>query len=149
MGAYETVKALNTSWISKGDAAKNVFDRFIYYWIAFNAFYSYKTGESRDRMAVTIIGADGYLINLYQAMLQKDNSPLDRLRNLQPAVLNRNEIRLEITNGNLDEVLNVLYEVRCNLFHGDKGESIERDQQVIEASTPMLEALVKEFAATF
>lgn len=46
------------------------------------------------------------------------------------------------TESDLQALINVLYQIRCNLFHGNKNPSEEADQAVMEKAVPALRAFL-------
>ncbi len=45
----------------------------------------------------------------------------------------------------LRSVIQVLYQARCNLFHGDKSGDSARDKIIIQACIPVLKSMISEF----
>ena len=52
---------------------------------------------------------------------------------------------LDLKDFELRSVIEVLYQARCNLFHGDKSGDSARDKIIIKACIPVLKSLVREF----
>ena len=146
MAAHGTVKNIASAWIAKGDREDSIFNKFISYWIAFNAFYSYKTTARRERNCLNEIIADQSFNRTYQTLITQENFQVFQSLILVGSIVNvkNPEESVIITDSsNFNEVINVLYLIRCNLFHGDKGETEARDVQVITAAVPILELVVK------
>ena len=49
---------------------------------------------------------------------------------------------------NFAEVFDVVYQVRCNLFHGGKSPDDERDVAFVRASVPILERWIDQIVST-
>jgi hypothetical protein len=147
MGAIETARELNQRWMQKADESVDSFDAYIFYWIAFNIFYSRRTDEMRDSVAVEMLGKDEELNGRFETFVRINRASFNLLKELHPPVQDtRHGSVVVVENDTLTEVLGVLYQVRCNLFHGDKGDSVKRDREVIESTLPMLREIVRDFS---
>lgn len=147
MADYNTVKKITSDWILKGENEPNVFNKFISFWIPFNAFYSFRTSQPNDRNALNALIADSGIASTYASVAATHEDSLKKLQGICPVHnVGKPGQSLSLANyNNVGETLNLLYLIRCNLFHGDKGESEKRDLEVIQAATPVLEAVVKAF----
>lgn len=146
MADSETVKKIAIEWIEKGDKESSVFNQFISYWISFNAFYSFRTSMSGDRKALNALLADNSMSGTYKSLVIDVYKPLfENLKAVCPVTnVGRPAEQISLTNfSDFSHTINLLYLIRCNLFHGDKGETEVRDLQVIEAATPVLSLIVK------
>jgi hypothetical protein len=47
----------------------------------------------------------------------------------------------------LSALMRVVYQVRCNTIHGSKKPHVIRDQQLVEASTPIVKVVVRHLSA--
>ena len=147
MAASQTIRGIANSWIRKGDAEANIFNKFICYWIAFNCFYNSWTGKDTDAKAITALTTDQMLTQTFRATINGNTIPLyNRLRAVCPIrkVSDPAKFKTISSISNFSQVTRVLYQVRCNLVHGGKGEEIVRDRDVVKAATPVLELVVKE-----
>lgn len=147
MATYNTIKSIATGWIKKGDAETNSFNKFIAYWIAFNCFYSWQTGLDKDTQAIKLISSDTSIRASYKLIVNAKTTPIFKNLQLICPIYNvsRPGISKSISNiYNMKQVVEVLYLIRCNLFHGDKGEDVRRDKRVVNAGFPVLELIVKK-----
>lgn len=149
MASLQTIRKVNRAWIRRGDQTRDEFDKFLCYWIAFNGLYSYVSGKTQDSVALTAIKKSSHFRRIFSDIVTEDGSSLKRLKALSPPVRDARNYKKPpkvIVNNTLSEVIDALYQVRCNLFHGNKEENSQRDRQVIRASVPMLRDIVKTFS---
>lgn len=147
MGAYQTRKAIAKGWIKKGDQQNNVFDMFISYWIAFNCFYHSRTGKERDSHAIAALTKDMTLVGTFKGTINAKTLPFfNTLKDVCPIykVSDPSKSKNISSVSNFGQVVKAIYQIRCNLVHGDKGEEVARDKKVVKAATPVLEIIVKE-----
>jgi hypothetical protein len=71
--------------------------------------------------------------------------PKFRAASQRCAALYRNKKETAI--GRLAGVVGVLYQIRCNLLHGSKDPSNERDQMLVKESLAVLDVLLPELEA--
>jgi hypothetical protein len=118
----------------------NPFMRFMNAWIAFNALYASQIDSvDGDWNQVKKFAEDERLVEMHRRLLRHPSLPaysqaIDVLA--AHGVTNvkmgrRRDIRLEKP---LLDVLQCIYQVRCNLFHGDKFMSNERDAELVTAA---------------
>jgi hypothetical protein len=66
---------------------------------------------------------------------------LERLKNLSPIVDARSHSSKQVRISERDDfkhVLEAIYQIRCNFFHGNKPTWVDRNQRLIESSTYIL-----------
>ena len=86
-----------------------------------------------------------YLYVNFDKLVIENEDIFQKLIQVCPIKNNRKSDIKTITNiKNFKETVDVLYQIRCNLFHGSKGDTNERDKNVLDASTPVLELIVKQ-----
>ena len=146
MSSLSNNKRIIEVWAKKGDIESDDFSKFICYWIAFNCWLYTKTNEVRDRLALNKLYSKRELYNNFQKSVIENESPFTALVNVCPIKNNRTENRKKAVKDihEFKEVIDVLYEIRCNLFHGSKLDTDKRDMEVIKAATPVLEIIVKD-----
>lgn len=114
------------------------FKRFIAIWLAFNGFLNLQFPEikHKDREKVLMISKNTRLKAKFDELLSDSTFKgfLDGAHNLCPIY--------DVEGGTrgtsfsidppyeLDKVLNLIYHVRCNLLHGEKGELTERNKRI-------------------
>lgn len=134
------VKELITDWhINKAKNEQDPFFRFLCHWICFNAWLAHQSGMNTDRQMLdwlkqqTPTSSD--IIASYEAM----KLTTDGAQNLSSLVaagpIGDNKGRSPITMGDIndrDNIIESIYRVRCNLFHGGKRNSNSRDRELVE-----------------
>lgn len=146
MSSFDNSKRIIQAWIQKGDLEDDYFSEFICYWIAFNCWLYTKTGEVRDREALNkLYEKHRELFADFSKLIIQNKRISNKFLNIGTIFNNRSPNRevciKDVTN--FKEVIDMLYEIRCNLFHGSKSDTNDRDKEVVEASTPILELIVK------
>ena len=123
--------------------------RFMALWIGFNALYALKCDATEgDRAQVQALASWTPARDLHAANLR------ERSGKYRAAVLSlaergvydfRKRRRVEITDvADLEQVLDAVYQVRCNLFHGHKTPVHLRDRRLVQAALLIVEAVVKQ-----
>jgi hypothetical protein len=125
------------SWLRKAEAPRVQIDdgdRFIWLWIAFNGWMRGKFGErAKDHTLINNLSASSY-----------DNAYDDLRRN--HAYFRQLLDQPKRYDGSFANLLEVLYQVRCNLFHGWKNpEEDRKDFELVTLSFKILLPLFKNF----
>lgn len=139
------------------EAARHNAHRFIGRWIAFNAvFKEYFSGSERGSLMACIQNsipngvADAvldslqpeitFLANLPPGDMRFRGDPRFRVRSTDDMRIVCDISRMPIER--LAHLVAVVYQVRCNLFHGEKNPTHLRDHQLIGAGDRILGALL-------
>lgn len=145
-------------WIEKSRDEEDYFDKFVYGFFALNAMYSefYNSSmETRERdcieklFRVCITNHRGELDAIFDMpeyvyfcerrpirnMRYNPNNPRKERKDTQKEVYKLKE--KDTFNSNL-AMLFILYQIRCNLFHGNKAYSNEFDQEVMKNASMLL-----------
>lgn len=148
-------KEMAKEWYEQGEAITNVlqngnlfpiYSKFIYYWIAFNALYSATDGNNQSEQIEKFI--DNNWDDRYGEMVKDGNENKNffetkRIVSLNPVQRNKKkkindtteQMATLATNENPKEkviaLLKCVYQVRCNLFHGEKGASDYDDKVIV------------------
>jgi len=142
------------TWFEKANQAEDHYDRFVYLWFALNALYNeFFTGSERKAIS-DLIYSDDYRLN---------NSKINEILNIPEVEFFKNRI-IRDCRGNgrdtcayaailksnsyshkkkLDNLLKILYQVRCNLFHGNKMFGRDSDDEVILHASTALRKVVE------
>jgi hypothetical protein len=125
--------------------ASDPFLRFIGVWIAFNALYEARFPGKREWKQIVAISADDCFRRCHTQLL-KQPSYAEAVSALSTGGVSdtRTGLRREITaHTDLAAVLSCVYQVRCNLFHGGKDRSNERDRLLAAAGFVVVGNLVE------
>ena len=147
------------------------FNPFIKLWIAFNGWYKSKYPNKNDRKAIDLCKNDSDLFTFYQRsfsdkqfcdyldklVFELDKKPLENLTRPRDRKLSLN--KLEDENGNVsfldngseafNNYLDIIYQVRCNLFHCEKSPASMRDKLIVEYSYKTFCIIMKQIIDTF
>jgi len=145
----ESDKELILQWYYK--SLPDYFSAFTTLWIGFNAYYKRRfPGIRTDLDKIKLLCKDKNHISLYTDLL-KNNNFKEAINNLKKELdscpLRRmdNGKTYQISDeNNMDNVFEVLYVVRNNLFHGDKKITDERDEKIVSLSYQVLKLFIKE-----
>jgi hypothetical protein len=140
------------AWSSVADDCSDPWFRFIARWIAFNAYYSAMHPSKGDKAGVKKMGVDPVWVGLHKSLLQEPNykASVDFFisRNGVADMNDRGGAghRVQIADLNdWNQVLLCIYQVRCNLFHGDKLPHARNDSDVVENADNILSGVVNRF----
>jgi len=146
-------------WIKKARNEHDYFDRYFALWVAFNIFYnnnsSSKNGGEQERVKdmvnlldktskLTIVSKNKenikYLIELNPKLYKNPNHD----KQLKEKVSKLVELidSKEINDKDFECLLITLYKIRCNLFHGDKDRTSERQKEIVKYAYNILEYVV-------
>lgn len=145
-------------WLTRAERTQELLDdgdRFISLWIAFNGWMKWKFGEN---------SSDRHLIDRVKELVQfkscfrrleaeaEFSQNLAKLETYNPVADMRqpdNDRQAKSYEGTFSSLIEVIYQVRCNLFHGRKEVSAdERDFQLVSLSYRLLLPLFKEYLRT-
>jgi hypothetical protein len=120
------------------------FDRFICLWISFNAWGSHESGRETDRAMIEWAKNNDLLNRAFNGLAteQNFNFTLEKLRRMCPIPRHRKwngSDRVTIDDPRKwGEVLEVIYVIRCNLFHGRKSLQNIPDVQLVDLAYEIL-----------
>lgn len=77
-----------------------------------------------------------YVINMLKSADYSESIPLDTLRssNIVAAIIDRKNLR---------QIIDTLYQVRCNVFHGEKTPGGPNDDGIVRTAHPLLRAFLQ------
>ncbi len=145
----ENIKTLIGWWKLKGERQADPFIKFFLFYICFDAWLTAESGEDIDREKIRwFIHNDNCLKEKWQDIQSsetkswlnslKADSPIEDMRPRQGG----REVCLNDIE-NLEEVVNFIYQIRCNLFHGSKSPMNKKDANLVEFSGKILEKWIK------
>ena len=140
-------------WLQRAERGQEYIDdgdRFISLWIAFNGWMKGKFGENKkDRM---LLNETKKLTEFSDSFnhLKRDNScfrrNLEKLANYSVADMRNLKDRNLTYDGTFESLIEVLYLVRCNLFHGRKEiNENKKDIELVSLSLKILLPLFKTY----
>lgn len=138
-------------WYERAQNETDTFDKFNNLWISFNNFYSSRRSIS-DRMKISEFITDhiteikaneilsscnkeiSYLVSI--PVIDMRGSGHDTTQNITSFLNSTTNIE------KIKQILIIIYQVRCNVMHGDKSPTRDRDIQLCESSAKILELLL-------
>jgi hypothetical protein len=142
-------------WIERGHAATDEFDAFANYWRAFNGMFADYPGEQERHKIKECLSAttDESFASLLLAEQQENvkillSRPVTDMRKngrdtaINVATFEGASTALE----KLKQVFLIIYQVRCNLEHGKKSPSWQRDSDLVLSSAQVLRAVLRNAA---
>lgn len=141
-------------WIEKSKNEEDNFDKFVYGFFALNAMYSiyYERDERRAIKALFAASLDNHFDEFRKILCTPE---FDYFCN-RPAIKNckfnplRDDPRTRDTSEDTDNLRNkhpkfsnrsmlmILYQIRCNLFHGNKSFGDMNDQEIMKNAAELL-----------
>jgi hypothetical protein len=144
-------------WIKKSEDENDCYDKFVYLWFAFNAIYNnyFDSYNDSERYAIKKM-IDGH------RHLLKERASIEILGDSATIYFMNRTIRDCKINGNdtsehriilsqqdqsharrIKSLCMILYQVRCNLFHGNKLFGRESDDEVVKQASIALGKVIK------
>jgi hypothetical protein len=140
------IKNLVKVWHEKGKEERNIFSKFVFLWFCFNAWLAYKTNEDTDRGMVTCLKRKdpsvSDIVHEYDkafgsSWFKERIQELKRLAPIHDPSGRRTPVNISDIS-NFDEICEAIYRIRCNLFHGRKIPSNNRDFKLIKVAGNIL-----------
>jgi hypothetical protein len=146
-----TYEELITEWFKRsqkeGAREFTIFDQFMSLWLSFNAWGTYKSKKDKDSSMLNWVKVNTDLRNTHIRLMKDDDEYSKRVAQLsQYNVLDMRPSHKgqskSVSNVNsLDELLDVIYQIRCNLFHGQKSEIDPHDRELVDLAFHILSKL--------
>jgi hypothetical protein len=141
-------------WLNRAERGEGEFvddvDRFISLWIAFNGWMKGKFGEGENDAELLKKAGELPEFNACFEHL-RENDPdfrenLEKITNYSVGNMRDPEAKGLIYKHTLKSLIEVLYRVRCNLFHGRKQiNEDEKDKKLVSLSLNILLPLFKTY----
>ena len=146
-------KGIARTWLNKAIASKDSYDKFVYLWFAFNSLYNdYFVGGER-RAIKDMLSSDEYRlseekinqilhnasVSFFKERIIRDGRGNGKDTSEDVAVLTGGYSKRE----KLQALVMILYQVRCNLFHGNKEFGRDSDDEVVENAANVLEDILR------
>lgn len=153
------VSDFNKDWIDfleKGTYKdKIIFTKFVIVWIAFNSYYSQKYKHiNGDKNKVIRFSEDH--MKFYEELRKKDDCFKEIVNNFRKTKSNDREFVIDLNNerrkyyfndvnNSSKDFFKAIYQIRCNLIHGDKCPSDAGDEKIVQWAFNSLFVFWKEF----
>lgn len=140
-------------WLQRSCEAEDPIDEFSHAWRAFNHLYFPVNGQNeRDKIRRYL--KDSVDEIMAERLLQKHEDEIDYLT-VEPVIDMRGNGRDTARYiegfegegeavGKVQEIFMIIYQVRCNLEHGQKSPSRERDVELCRSACPLVQRVVDE-----
>lgn len=150
----ETVIA--REWLERGNKATSSIDAFTDYWRGFNNLYAAARNRDAERNNIRRYLGQTVQEHVAREIITVDFKALEYLlscpvidmrgagRDTLPAI--ETFIATLAPKVKLAELFMIIYQVRCNLEHGDKSPTVDRDIALCRACAPFVAAVVDRFA---
>jgi hypothetical protein len=144
------VRSLVKGWHTRARREGDHVSIFVFLWFCFNAWLAYESEEDTDRAMIDWLTggraeASQVRAAYYSAMRSEVFVGYVRaLADKSPVVSNgrrRREVRIDSLE-DFAGIVNGVYQVRCNLFHGTKRVGNSRDETLIRTCAGILEQWV-------
>jgi hypothetical protein len=138
-------------WLDSGMQKTNPMDAFTDYWRAFNNLFS-TVGNGHERDKIKLFLSQQLSEAQAKEVLQSNATGVSYLLS-QPVIYMRGNGRNTRQNiqafgvavdslAKLQELFMVIYQVRCNLEHGEKSPSMDRDIMLCQSAAPLVAYVV-------
>lgn len=126
-------------WLEKAREEDDEYNSFIASWIAFNALYNEQSNHNeKDRITAFI---EKIKNPIYEELLADINAFQEPIRDLRPESTKTTQTDIDQMNKSdsalgtrLAGLMRCIYQVRCNLFHGDKFIENSRNRHLAKES---------------
>ncbi len=142
----ENIKVLIGWWKLKGHKESDLFVKFFFFYVCFDAWITAESGEDVDTRKLRWFLSTNNCLKKRRLdfwALSQTQSLLKNLKKLSPiedARPNHRGMYKELNDiNNIEEVLHFIYQIRCNLFHGSKNPMDSRDAELVDLSGRLLE----------
>lgn len=138
-------------WYERGNQASDPIEAFSNFWLGFNNLYN-PMRKSKEREKIQTLLQNSICEERASHLLSAHASCIDYL--LSEPVINMryngkdtasNIAAFKVATSSLvklKEVVMVVYQVRCNLVHGQKSPSRERDVHLCQCAAPIIAELI-------
>jgi hypothetical protein len=144
------------SWLSKAELETDSFDCFVSLWFGFNAIYNeFFFGNERQAIG-DLVYSNQYTLNsqklvkifnhhsvsFFKTRIIRDCRGIGKDTSEYAAIIGNTYYS---PNRRLKALLMILYQVRCNLFHGNKIYDRDSDRQVISNAAAALLIILQAY----
>ncbi len=149
---YFTNKWLNRAKRNENRDCVDIGDKFISLWIAFNGWMKNKFGEqTTDYDLIENVISHGPIERIFQELKEGNDGFKVDLRKIQKLTVedmryigSENERNMYEYDDTFRSLMKLIYQVRCNLFHGRKGTR-DKDLKLIRLSYQIILPIFEEY----
>lgn len=130
-------------WLDRAcdpEVSKDAYDRFIYAYIAFNYLYEgIRQKDEGERACVARYAEEKckeFKVNPFSVDVSEYKSPVGDMKNRGKS--------WAVRDSDITSLFNAIYQVRCNLFHGNKCIGNLRDEKLAEQGAEVLIVLLSK-----
>ena len=149
-------KSIAQKWYRKAISADDDYERFVFLWFAFNALYNEFFSGSERKAIGDLVYTDRYRINnaRIKDILETSHAEFFQeriIRDCRGNGLDTSESAAVLRSSDysqkkrLRNLLIILYQVRCNLFHGNKMFGRDSDDEVMINAAFVLTGIIEAF----
>lgn len=153
----QAIKDLVSKWYhDRGKNETDPFYRFLCLWICFNAWLDFRANKATDRQMIEWLKQQDEMtseIILAYEKMAKTTTGEQSLKNfataspIQDPKGGRPDITIDLSDRG--SVIEALYRIRCNLFHGGKRSSNVRDEKLVSYADSVLSKWLSELIAVW
>jgi hypothetical protein len=138
----QETRALITRWSSRAANEADPFVRFFIYYMCLDAWMTSESGHDSDEQKKRWLIETDNALKQHWSDMPETEKPLLRLtqigkvEDMRPR--HRGQYKYLRDANDLKQVVNFIYQVRCNLFHGGKSLVNTHDQELVEFSSVIL-----------
>jgi hypothetical protein len=143
------VCSLVEGWYARALREDDEITRFVFFWFCFNAWLAYESQEDTDRRMldwlVDVHAASSRLRAAFDCAMQQSDAfagYVQTLAGLSPIAGNGRRLREPARIRSRDDfagIVECVYRVRCNLFHGSKSPDDSRDEKLVRTCARIAE----------
>ena len=150
-------EAFTETWLQRakrGQVSVDDGDRFISLWIAFNGWMKATFGErKRDEELLDSTKNLTEFSDVFNTLKQDNHDFRTNLNKLDSFTVGdmrypNNNSKNKTYDGTFKSLIDVLYQVRCNLFHGRKGTD-GKDFELVRLSLKILQPLFESYLSKY
>lgn len=159
----DKIKNLIRTWREKSHNEGNQFAPFVFIWFCFNAWLEYLASKkaNTDRRMINELksksanmdslvrsydvahSSDDFFKNsLWHLIHQSNEKPIEDTRGSRPPISIKDE-------NDFENIMEAIYRIRCNLFHGGKDADDTRDQVLVKNAAMVLRQWVGELVKSW
>lgn len=151
MESWEQERNIGNEWYEYASKEnENYFVKFMMYWVAFNWLYEgYRKDRQDEKLTIQNFLDDEkrnlnaleslkfFKIPQYQkAIAILTEEPIIDARTCESKSHYKNKV---VNNESILDLIYIIYQIRCNLFHGSKSPSAPRNRALVEAAATILD----------